>query len=96
MRKPRRGAHPAAAFRAFAPALTKYMAQPPLTECGFFENPHMITEAVNRDLSPLVASVGSRQEILAEGIILNHVTREITSFPPVVEGAPYFMHGDPG
>jgi len=77
-------------------ALTKYMAQPPLTEGGFFENPHMITEAVNRDLSPLVASVGSRQEILAEGIIRNYVTREITSFPPVVEGAPYFMHGDPG
>lgn len=77
-------------------ALTKYMAQPPLTEGGFFENPHMITEAVNRDLSPLVASVGSRQEILAEGIIRNYVTREITSFPPVVDGAPYFMHGDPG
>jgi hypothetical protein len=41
-------------------AMTKFMAQPPLTEGGFFENPHTITEAVNRDLPPLIAPVGSR------------------------------------
>ena len=28
-------------------AMTKYMAQPPLTEGGFFENPVAIVEAVN-------------------------------------------------
>lgn len=77
-------------------ALTKYMAQPPLTVGGFFENPHTITEAVNRDLTPIIAAVGQREEHLAEGKIRRYVTREIEFLPEVIPGVEYYMHGDPG
>ena len=77
-------------------AMTRYMAQPPLTEGGFFENPVTIKEAVNRDLQPIIAEVGLREQELEHGGTRRYVTRTIISLPPVVEGAEYFMHGDPG
>lgn len=51
-----------------------------------------------REPRPLTARGERRQPAgdPGEGIIRNYVTREITSFPPVVEGAPYSRHGDPG
>jgi hypothetical protein len=81
-------------------AMTKYMAQPPLTEGGFFENPHTITEAVNKRLQPIVAQVGEHEQVLEQedGVtnVRKYVTRIIETLPPRVDGAPYFMHGDPG
>jgi hypothetical protein len=78
-------------------AMTKFMAQPPLTEGGFFENPHTITEAINRDLPPLITTIGQREEFLAkDGIKRTYVTHTIEQYPPVIQGATYFMHGDPG
>jgi hypothetical protein len=79
-----------------ADALTKYMAQPPVTEGGFFENPHALTEAVNDKLPPLVTKVSEREEMLDNGIVRRYIRHEIESLPPVIEGASYFIHGDPG
>lgn len=80
-------------------ALTRYKAEPPLTEGGFFENPHTIAEAVDHSLTPIVASVGERIQVLEHAVdeqVRRYVTREIEYLPPKVEGRPYFMHGDPG
>ena len=80
-------------------ALTRYKAEPPLTEGGFFENPQTIAEAVDRSLSPIIASVGERIQVLEHAVddqVRRYVTREIEFLPPRVEGRDYFMHGDPG
>ena len=80
-------------------ALTRYKAEPPLTEGGFFENPHTITEAIDKNLQPIIASVGERMEIIEHAVdnpVRRYVTRELEYLPPVVEGRPYFMHADPG
>lgn len=80
-------------------AMTRIMARPPLTQGGFFENPHTITEAVDRNLVPVVVSVGERQEIIAHAVdnpIRRYVTLTLDSLPPKVEGRPYYIHCDPG
>jgi hypothetical protein len=47
-----------------------------------------------------VAQVGEREQVLEQedGIttVRKYVTRIIETLPPRVDGAPYFMHGDPG
>lgn len=81
-------------------AMTRYMAEPPLTEGGFFENPQTITESVNKRLQPIIAKVGEREVYIEQedgvGTLRKYVTRIIETLPPRVDGAPYFMHGDPG
>lgn len=52
---------------------------------------------MNRDLPPLVTTLGTREEYLPrDGVKRIYVTHTIDQLPPVVEGANYFMHGDPG
>lgn len=79
-------------------ALTKYMAEPPLTEGGFFENPDAINEAVadTEQLPTIITKPTEREEILDNGSVRRYVRHEIESLPPVIPDAQYFMHGDPG
>ena len=80
-------------------AMTRIMAPPPLTQGGFFENPHTINEAVDKGLPRVVVSVGERQEIIAHAVdnpIRRYVTLPLDSLPPKVEGRPYYIHCDPG
>lgn len=82
-------------------AMTRLMAQPPLTEGGFFENPHTITEAVDHTLQPIVSEIGERIVVLqdteaGEHVTRRYVTRNLLLLPPKVEGSQYYMHGDPG
>ncbi len=77
-------------------AMTKYMAKPPLTEGGFFENPHMIGEAVDKTMEKLVATPAIRTEILDVGVTRRYTGWQLDSFPSRVPNVLYYMHGDPG
>lgn len=86
-------------------AKTKYMCDPPPQEGGFFEIPHKVTEAVNKDLPALVATrdiiikpVSQFNKATGEVEILEfkYVANYIESMPPKHAGCEYYLHGDPG
>jgi hypothetical protein len=81
-------------------AQTKYMAQPPPQQDGFFEIPLKLTQAVNRDLPPAVVTKGTsiRHQTLANGDLreMPFVRLDVASLPLPVPEAKYYMHGDPG
>jgi len=83
-------------------ARTKYMADPPPQEDGFFEIPAKLSEAVNKDLMlPVVSKSVIKRAILKtsasdETLETSYVHIDIERLPLVVNDAEYFMHGDPG
>lgn len=81
-------------------ARTKYMADPPPQEDGFFDIPQRIYDSVNADIPPLVCtpSVTVRAYDMpgGESVELPFVRMDLDSLPPRDPDAKYFMHGDPG
>jgi hypothetical protein len=88
---------------AFDPvdARTKYMCEPPPQEGGFFELPHKIEEAVNRDLPEIRFTKSVRELSLVQPgsdieVLKRFTHLEVEQLPPRLNDVTYFMHGDPG
>jgi hypothetical protein len=77
-------------------AKTKYMCDPPPQEGGFFEIPHKLEEAVNRDLPPIVVTKNTVEREVGGGGLMKYVALELDQLPPRADDCSYFMHGDPG
>lgn len=82
-------------------AQTKYMAQPPPQEDGFFEIPLKLMQAVDHQRSSQVVftkGTSTRHQALANGEDreMHFVRLDIVSLPLPVPDAKYSMHGDPG
>ena len=74
---------------------TKYMCEPPPQVGGFFEIPMKLDQCVDRNLPQIVAtSQLVRREV--RGMQFDYVSRLVDQVPTRVEGADYFLHGDPG
>lgn len=80
-------------------ARTKFMAEPPPQEDGFFDIPDKLHQCVNRSLPTAVSSpttITRSVMVNGEEQELPYVQLDIASLPPYIEGATYYLHGDPG